>query len=109
MTASEAKQRPEGLRRKALALASFLVLVSLVVGALFGDRGFVHLYAERRRAESLLRDIEDLRQDNARIAGQIQALRTNASAIEKIAREELGLVRPGEILFLVPDDASPAR
>ena len=40
----------------------------------------------------------------------IAALRTDPAAIERIAREELGLARPGETVFLIrePSPASPA-
>jgi cell division protein FtsB len=38
---------------------------------------------------------------------QARRLREEASAIEALAREQLGLIRPGEILFILKD-ARPA-
>jgi cell division protein FtsB len=91
-----------GLRKKAAGLASAIALIALIVGSLFGDRGILHLMAQRERAFALAREIETLRGENARLAGDIAALRTDPAAIERIAREELGLARPGETVFLIP-------
>jgi cell division protein FtsB len=90
-----------GLRKKAAGLASAIALIALLVGSLFGDRGILHLMAQRERASILAREIETLRDENARLAGDIAALRTDPAAIERIAREELGLARPGETVFLI--------
>jgi cell division protein FtsB len=79
------------------------------VGALFGDRGLLHLIDQRHRAEALAHEIEDLQAENARLATEIAALRSDPRAIERLAREELGLARPGETVFLVrePGPATP--
>ena len=45
---------------------------------------------------ALSRDIE-------RLNREVEALRTDPSAIERIARDELGLVQPGEIVFHFSD------
>src|SRR5688572_33259328 len=80
-----------GLRKKAAGLASAIALIALLVGSLFGDRGILHLTAQRERALVLAREIEALREENARLAGDIAALRSDPAAIERIAREHLGL------------------
>ena len=95
-----------GLRRKAATLASVIALVALIVGALFGDRGLLHLMDQRQKAEALSRELDLLQAENARLAGEIAALRSDARAIERLAREELGLARPGETVFLVRDAAA---
>ena len=90
-----------GLRKKAAGLASAIALIALLVGSLFGDRGILHLMTQRQRAEALAREIDDLRDENARLTAEIAALRSDPAAIERIAREELGLARPGETVFLL--------
>jgi cell division protein FtsB len=94
------------LRRKAATIASLLFLVALVVGALFGDRGILQLAAQRGRAAALRGEIEELHNENARLAGEIQALKSDALAIERIAREELGLARGGETVFVMRDGSA---
>jgi len=51
--AREDRSGEVGLRRKAATLASIIALVALIVGALFGDRGLLHLIDQRHRAEAL--------------------------------------------------------
>ena len=97
-----------GLRRKAATLASIIALVALIVGALFGDRGLLHLIDQRQRAEALAREVEELQAENAQLVTEIAALRTDPRAIERLAREELGFARPGETVFLVRDPAPSA-
>jgi cell division protein FtsB len=99
--AREERSGDVGLRRKAATLASIIALIALLVGALFGDRGLLHLIDQRHRAEALAHEIEDLQAENARLATEIAALRSDPRAIERLAREELGLARPGETVFLV--------
>ena len=96
-----------GLRRKAAILASVIALVAMVVGALFGDRGMLQLVSQRRRAEALHHQLDDLRAENLALAVEIEALKTDPAAIESMAREELGLARPGELVFVLQSDAPP--
>ena len=91
------------MRRKAAILASILALITLVVGSFFGDRGMLNLVAQRERAAALEHEVNALRSENLRLAGEIRALRSDPRAVERLAREELGLARPGETVFLIRD------
>jgi cell division protein FtsB len=99
---SRDERRPEAsLRRKAVTLSCVLLLIALVVGSLFGDRGILHLMTQRQRAEALREKIDALRQENSKLYGEIQQLRSDPRSVERLAREELGLARPGETVFLL--------
>lgn len=106
MVRDERGRSEVGLRKKAAILASIIVVVGLLVGSLFGDRGLLQLVSQRERADALAREIEQLKADNSRLAADIGALRRDPAAIEKIAREELGLVRPGETVFVIREEPS---
>jgi cell division protein FtsB len=99
------RPREVGLRRKAATLGSILALIALVVGSLFGDRGILYLVAQRERTEALRQEIQDLRTQNGILAEEIGALRSDPRAIERLARESLGLARSGETVFLLRDPA----
>ncbi|HZM52844.1 MAG TPA: septum formation initiator family protein [Vicinamibacteria bacterium] len=107
VTREERRTEQRGLRRKASLLASIIAIIALVVGSLFGDRGILQLMAQRQRALELAREIEEVRAENLRLAAEIRALRTDPRAIERIAREQLGLARPGETVFLIRDADAP--
>lgn len=97
------------LRKKAVTLGSLIALMALVVGSFFGDRGILRMVAQRERAEALRREIEVLRNENARLAVEVAGLKSDPRAIERIAREELGLARPGETVFLLREEETLGR
>jgi cell division protein FtsB len=108
MGSTEERGRSEaGLRRKAVTLTSILVFIALVVGSLFGDRGVLHLMAEREQAARLEGKVVALREENKRLAASIAALKTDPRAIEKLAREELGLAKKGETVFVLKEEPLP--
>ena len=99
-----------GSRRKAWVLGTALALIALAVGGVFGDRGVLNLVEKRKQVDALRLEIEALREDNARLAGEIADLRTSPRPVERLAREQLGLARPDETVFLIrEEDASAAR
>jgi cell division protein FtsB len=98
-----------GLRQKAALLTCVIAILGLLLGALFGDRGYLRLLDKRDRAEALAQDVERLESENIRLAAEIRALKTEPRAIERIAREQLGLARPGEMVFLLPDEREIER
>jgi cell division protein FtsB len=53
--------------------------------------------------DELAASIARQRAENARLRDQARRLREDPSAIEEIARRELGLIKPGERVFIVKD------
>lgn len=84
-------------------MTSSLFLLAMMAFTVWGDRGLLSLWRTQRDLERLVREIEIIEQKNATLAHEAQRLRTDLGYIEKIAREELGLVRPGEIVLEFPD------
>jgi len=104
--AERARGGDVGLRRKAAVLTCVIAIIAFVLGALFGDRGILHLIDKKKRAERLEMDIARLDAENRRLAAEIQALGPDAlkndpRPIEALAREQLGLARPDETVFLI--------
>ena len=93
-------RRGAGSPRLRLAMA-FLTCVMLT-GSLVGDSGL----AERKRAEGeyarTVHDVIAIRNENAGLREQVRRLQTDRLTIEGVARQDLGLIRPDEILFLLP-------
>lgn len=80
-------------------LILFIGILLLLAGysALFGEYGFVALRKAERRSEEYIQRVEQLKKENLEIRNEIRALKKDPTAIEKIAREELGLIGEGEI------------
>jgi len=89
-------------------LGTVIALIALAVGGVFGDRGVLNLLEKRRQVDALRAEIEELRADNARLAVEISDLRTSPRPIERLAREQLGLARPDETLFLIREEDAPS-
>jgi cell division protein FtsL len=78
---------------------AILFLVVLVAASVMGNRSLLRLYQMHRDRAALEREIEELRTANATLAGEVRELRTDPAKVEAIAREELGLVKPGELVY----------
>lgn len=81
----------------------------LVVDALVGDRGLLDTMRARRQYAELSVSLAQKRHENARLREDIRRLKEDPGAIEALAREQLGLIREGEVLFIVRDAKSPPR
>jgi len=102
----ESPGRPEasGWLRRAGVYAGGVLLVLVLMHTIFGPYGYLSMRRSQREIEQLRQEIDRLDRENLQLSGEIRALQTDPSAIEKVAREEMGLARPGEIIFRLPDD-----
>ena len=94
-----------GPRLKALAIAAVIVC-GIAYLALRDDEGVMHVFRERSRLQDLGQAVSNLRDENNRLRGEIKALREDPRSVERIAREELGLSRKGEIVFLLESETA---
>ncbi len=97
---------PRGWRPSLIVLG---VLALLVGAAVFGDTGILHLRRLRAEVDALHRDVQGLEAENERLSRALAELRTDPAAVERIAREELGLVRPGERVLRFPRSPDSPR
>jgi cell division protein FtsB len=77
-------------------LTASLVAVPVLVLEPQGMPRMRALDAELREVES---ENAELRRDVARLRTEVKDLRENPAAVERIAREQLGLVRKSEVVF----------
>ena len=96
------KKRPSRNRRLVQILV-VLVASIIIVDGLVGERGLLAMLRARHEYEELAASISRQRAENARLRDQARRLREDPSAIEEIARRELGLIKPGERVFIVKD------
>ena len=85
--------------RLVVAALVLLVLAGLMV---YGWQGVVRLQQMREEMRSLERENVNLRQEAERLTQMIDRLRNDPAYLERIAREERGMVRPGETVLKFP-------
>ena len=85
-----------------------LVACVIVVDSLVGDRGLLAMLQARHDYDALAATNAHERAENAQLRDEARRLREDPGTIEEIARRELGLIRPGEKVFIVKDVA-PAK
>ena len=92
--------------RSGLALISG-PLVALVACAVVlvsdGDTGLVPLARLRDQVDLLRERAQALERERRALLADVRALRRDAEAVEAVAREDLGMVRPGELVIRWPD------
>jgi cell division protein FtsB len=97
------------LRRKLLnGLLAFAAAV-LLIDALVGEKGLLESLRARRAYAEAQAGLDALRAENAGLLEQVRRYSESPASVEALAREELGYIRPGEILFIVRDVSPSAR
>jgi len=94
---------PRRRRRRAIQYALVFVGCVLVIDALVGEKGLLAMIEARQQYRQLEQALSAVRAENARLREEARRLREDPRAIEDIARRELGLIKPGEKLFIVKD------
>ncbi len=90
--------------RRAGVYAGGALIVLVLMHTIFGPYGYLSMRRSQHEIEQLRKEIERLDRENTALSGEIRALETDPAAIEKLAREEMGLARPGEMIYRLPDD-----
>src|ERR1044071_6523921 len=84
-----------------IALVVFAVLaMATLLLAIFNDKGVIQIRHQTQKLSNIESEIIKMRADNIGLTDEIQALRSDPAAIEKLAREELKLVKPGEVVLV---------
>jgi cell division protein FtsB len=88
-------RRPVGPPPLALRLAAVLAVPLLLYALVATGQKAVENYQLNQQADGLRSDVVNLRAQNIQLQQDIEQARTDA-AIETIAREQLGLIKPGD-------------
>jgi cell division protein FtsB len=86
----------------ARALRAGAVAVIALAIAAFGGQSLGRAWHMKQEVDALEREIASLRADTDRLSAAVARLRSDPESIEQVAREELGLVKPGERILKLP-------
>jgi cell division protein FtsB len=97
--------KPTLVSRGRRLVRHFLVFLTfvIVVDAVAGEKGLLSLLQARREYAALERSLERARAENAELRDSARRLREDPTAIEEQARRDLGLIKPGEMVFFIKD------
>ncbi|MBI4461288.1 MAG: septum formation initiator family protein [Acidobacteria bacterium] len=96
--------KPATRGQRLLLAALALGLLALVVHTIFGEHGYLALRQQQREYERLRQEIQSLQEENQRLEEEIKVLRSDPRALERVAREELKMARPGEKVYSLPQN-----
>jgi cell division protein FtsL len=82
-----------------LIAAGVLLVLYFIITRVVGEMGVVKYYRMRAQRTALTEEISKLKQDNLRLRKEVSSLKNDSAYIERVARDKLGLARPGEIVY----------
>jgi cell division protein FtsB len=101
---------PFQLPQRWLLYVLAFVILSLCLVTAVGERGVLHLWRLRGEKAKLDEENYRLQRENEALRQRISRLRNDNSYLEKLAREELNLVHPGEIIYrFAPSEPKKSR
>ena len=101
-----AEKRRRAKRYLWIAVCS-LALLSLAVHEIAGENGYLVRRQRRLQMQALDEQVQRLQEDNLRLTQKIKALRSDPQSIEALAREQLRMGRPGEVVVTLPPEEQP--
>ncbi len=78
-------------------LAGFVLVMGFLIA--FGNRGLVDNYMMHERRETLKKANHDIARENKELRKTIVLLRSKLPYIEMVARNELGMVKKGDLVY----------
>jgi cell division protein FtsB len=85
-----------------------IFVVVLLVHDVFGTHGFLAMRLKQQEIRKVNSVLDRLNRENTLLEQDVQDLKSDPQTIRKIAREELGLAQPGEVIIKLPAPEQPA-
>jgi cell division protein FtsB len=99
---TDANEKFAGLLRQYGSTLLGLLLLALLVHDIFGAHGYLAMRRTQQEINKVKTGIEQLNKENLQLEDEVKELKSDPHKIEKIARDELGLARPGEVIIKIP-------
>lgn len=98
-SAQEELAAARSARKRRFVFVAVVLAILIAASSVGGKKSLVKVFQMSKTRTELQQEIKRLRQVNEEIAREIQTFAHNPSQVEAIAREDLGLVKPGEIVY----------
>jgi cell division protein FtsB len=90
-------------RRKLATGAVGVLALWLGFHVIFGANGMVVYQQKRSEYRKVQKELQEAEQENQRLTKQVESLRNDPKAVEREAREQLHYTKPGEKIYLLPE------
>lgn len=109
-TASAPASGGTPLGRRVLRYGLLMLTTVVLIDSIVGEKGVLALMRTRHELRTLERTVQAARVENQRLLEQARRYREDPATIEELARRDLGLMKPGEKLFIIRDlPSAPPR
>ena len=98
----DAREKLESTLRQYGRILLGLIVLVLIVHDIFGTHGFLAMRRTQSEIEKLPCKLGKRYGNIRRSEQEVRELKTDPHKIEKIARDELGLAKPGEVIIKIP-------
>ncbi len=95
------------LRSSVLALILVTLFLAGTAVALVGEGGYLDLRRAKRDLAAIQQQVDREQETVQALRREVERLKSDPAALERVAREQLGYVKPGEVTFLLPDGPRP--
>ncbi len=85
-------------------VAAGVVCVGLAVTGWFKENGYSDVARLKEAITSVEGETAALKDENSRLSARLTRISTDEGYVEAVARESLGLVRPGEVVYEFVDE-----
>ena len=102
-SASTAKIGGSPRGRRLVSYALMVLTAVVLIDAIAGEKGRLALMRAQHELRTLEQTVQAARGENQRLLEQARRYREDPATIEELARQDLGLIRPGEKLFIIRD------
>jgi cell division protein FtsB len=92
---------------KVVILLSAVLTIVFLISFVFSEEGISELQQSRRRVQDLQQEITRLEAENQKLKAEIDSLRQSTFTVERIAREDLGMSKKGEVVYMLPPETEP--
>ncbi|MFQ5896855.1 MAG: septum formation initiator family protein [Candidatus Methylomirabilia bacterium] len=91
--------------RRVLASSALGIAAAAILA--YGAAGVIRVWQMKQDVEALGKELETLQSETELLSSTVDRLREDPALIEKLAREELGYVKPGEKVLKFPPMSGP--
>ncbi len=94
-----------------MKIGRYILVILFILGylILFGRSGIVDNYRLGTKLSALRAGNEELSRENESLRSEVLLLRKDPKYIERLARQELGMVKKGDLVYRYPDEAAAPR